>query len=61
MQWGKIGGYGTVSVLGNSIEGGVKGRGIGDLQKDASKGLEAGVCRSVLEAHSEREVHKHEK
>jgi len=44
------------------VGGGVNGRGIGDLQKNASKGLEACVCRcSDLPALSEQGVHKHVK
>ena len=62
MQSGKLGGYCTVSVLGNPIGDGVKERGIGDFQKGASERLEAGVCRcSDLAALSEEGVHKHDK
>lgn len=51
-----------VSVLGNPIGDGVKGRGIGDFQKGASERLKAGVCRcSDLAALSEQGVHKHDK
>jgi len=58
---GKIEGYGnnTVSVLGNSIGGEVRGDGLAIC---ASEELEAGVCRcSDLPALSGRGVHKHEK